>query len=876
MHRTLSLCGVLTVLVCVTWLSPLGSGAEDAVAAAPPGDVITLRDCAELPCTAGAIDAEGQVSFTAAFLDGPARTRLADMLRLRLQRTVAEKDGTHLVRLTNDDRFVGDVVELDEETLILKSALFGELKMPRQVVYSISRRKHNPVLLVSDFATGSMDGWKKVSGSWRLSKEGLRGSGNTVRGVTSVLREIKHEGAVTLVIQLDGSKQGKGGPKPKPFSVSARILGSVNVSVTPGRVNGGLYKPGGMHYGLARDVTGACDSFGDAKGEVRIAYDPEGQKRLHIWVNGKAITLMKDLEGVQLKGDHIYINTNSPVTLRSVQMYAGVVEPGADLAPGKDVEIVVMVNRDALRVKDVVVEDGKAVLQSADGEFKLDMANIGHIIMRSEGRRAMPLRDGDVRVRLEDSIATLKLAELAAAHLTGRSESVGDLRVLRGAVASLDMDPSGAKRAAAARSPWPSLPRMTLPNGTPLHVSVGSVKDGKATVTAPWLVGPAVAPIPALARLDMGRTAMVVLQDETVYLSDGSTLGCAMKALDPKTCTFKSPILGALSVPRSQVAAITTGNTGGLVLAHDFAGGKLPEGSVKHQRWKSDARGLVAWSPKKPCVLGIPMTHAGPMTVELVLKIDPNVTRLCSAVTAYAPDVVRDAGEQKGLKVVVTNSSISASSRSGYVPRLTAGREPFFRPEGGTVMLNFSPSAGTIQCRVDDRLIGELKKPYKPKGPAFLVLTVYGTGGGTIIESLRVWKGLALGGAGAFEAAKLEDVIVLVDGKRSPAGRVAIADGKVAGANGVGYAMTEMSTIALAAATRTDVARGPEHATVRMAGGNILMRVEALDAEFLTGTSPILGKLRIPRAAVQSIVIKELAAPKLQPKRRPGVNPWGG
>jgi len=687
---------------------------------------------------------------------------------------------------------------------------------------------------------------------------------------------LKHEGAVTLVIQLDGSKQGKAdGKKPQPFGVGVSMLGSVNVGVTPGRVNGSLHKPGGMQYGVGRDVVGACDSFGDAKGEVRIAYDPDGKKHLHVWVNGKAISFMKDVEGVQLKGDHIYINTQSTIILRSVQMYAGVVEPGSDnMQPGKDVDVVVMVSRDSLRVQEFLVADGEAVLRSAEGEFKLDMAKIGHIGMRSDGRKALPPRAGDVRVRLENSIVTLKLAELTAERLTGQSASVGDVRIPRDVVAGIDVDLSAAKRVAVARSPWPSLPRMTLPNGMPLHVRVDSAKDGKATVTAPWLVGSAVVPISALARLDMGRTAMVVLEDESVYLSDGSMLDCAVKALSLKGCAFKSPIVGELSVPRAQIAAITTGNNEGLVLAHDFTDGKLPEGSVKYGRWKRDVRGLVSWGATAPCVLGVPVSHDGPMTVELVLRADQGVGRLSAVVTAYAPYVRPNALEKKGVKVRFTGTSISAIGGSGYALKLAVGQQPFFRPQGGTVMLHFNPVAGTIRCHVNGRLLGEMKNPRRPKGSKFLLLTVYGTGAGLTIESVRVWKGLALGGADGFEADKREDVFVCKGGRRTLAGKIGIADGKVTGTAGAGYAMTEMSTIALAADTRTDVPRTAEHATVRMAGGNVVMRVDALDAKFLTGVSPILGKLRIPRAAVQSIVIKESAAPKPEPKRRSGVNPW--
>ena len=222
-RRHIPSCRLLSVLVGAVLLCPQSFGAEEGVA--PPLDIITLRDGAEVGCTTGVIDAKGRVSFGAPFLVKPAQARLADMLRLQLERSVAEKAGAHLVRLTNGDRFVGDLVEMNEDEVILDSAIFGELKMPRKFVYSVSSRTHNPVLLASDFATGSMDGWQGQSGSWVLTKDGLHGSGGTVRGINSIKRKLKHEGTVTLVIELDGSKPGKGGAKKaKPFSVSVGIL----------------------------------------------------------------------------------------------------------------------------------------------------------------------------------------------------------------------------------------------------------------------------------------------------------------------------------------------------------------------------------------------------------------------------------------------------------------------------------------------------------------------------------------------------------------------------------------------------------------------------------------------------------------------------
>jgi len=866
MRCSLSTCWVLTVLASVALLCPASFGAEEA--AAP--DVLTLRDGAAVGCTAGVIDAQGRVSFAAPFLHGTARTRLADLLRLQLKRTIAEKAGAHIVRLTNADRFVGDLIEMTDDEVILDSALFGELEIPRAFVYSISRRSHSPVLFASDFATGSMDGWQKRSGRWTLTREGLYGTVGTDPGGSSVQRQVAHDGAVTLIILLDGREQGAGEAKPKPFRIGVSMFDdALTVIVTRGRVTGVLRNPadlariaggpGGIMRLVGKRAAGACDSFTEAKGELRIAYDPKAKTPFQVWLNGKATVFMGSMAGLSLKGNGIRISTNVPTTLRSVQMCAGAVEPGVEnVKPAKDVDVVVMLNRDALRVKSIVMEDDQAVLQSAAGEFKLGMAKIGHITMRSDGRKALPPREGDVRMWLEDSVVTLKLAEITAERLTGQTASVGEVGVRRAAVASIDVDLLGAKRSAAAKSPQPRLPQMTLADGTALHVKVTGMKDGKVAVTAPWLVGTAVARCSELATLDLGRAGQPELQGETIYLTDGSAVGCALKTFGPKLCGFNSPILGELSARRAHISAITSGGIRGLVLAHDFRSGKLPEGSVKVGRWRLDERGLLALGTnaldtKKTCVVAVPLAYTGPLKVELVVKPDPARGRLCHTIVLYAPDVASNFFKQKGLKVFLSSLSIYVRSETGFVPRLSPRDGPFFGPRGGTVVVGVNPIASTVQCRSGKRLLGQMHKPYGPRGAKYLLLTGHAHTG-SIVESLRIWKMSPLSGGGrVFVAFKAEDSIIDADGTRIRSGNVVISGGQVVGANGVKYPMTDGMTIMMAKGARVNIPRTPEHSMVRLANDSILMRIDTMDAKFLTGVSPILGKLRIPRADVQRV-----------------------
>ncbi|MCP3883952.1 MAG: hypothetical protein GY700_00435, partial [Propionibacteriaceae bacterium] len=162
---------------------------------------------------------------------------------------------------------------------------------------------------------------------------------------------------------------------------------------------------------------------------------------------------------------------------------------------------------------------------------------------------------------------------------------------------------------------------------------------------------------------------------------------------------------------------------------------------------------------------------------------------------------------QQGLKVYLSTSKIFARTkdRRGLLPQLSVTKAPYFGPRGGTMVLNVNPIAGTIQCHGDGRFLGTMRKPYKPKGGKFLLLTSYCySSTSSSIESLRVWKATPLSDTRLFTAVKAQDMIVDADGKRIPVGKVSIVGGQVVGSGGARYAVTDVLTIIMAKGARVE------------------------------------------------------------------------
>jgi len=837
---------------------------------------ITLDTGVTFPALPGQSLAGGQVSFTAPFIEGQARTNLRGIVHMKFPRSRDEKRGAYTVRLVNGDRIVGNLVTLDEDILDFDTDMLGRLEIPRDIVRTITRRGKSSVLIDSTFATDGFDTWRIGKGEWMETNKGLRTSPTTASNI--LLCRAPHDGPITLVADLDASMN----PKPSSdrmtrFQVEVTLftptpapdwrLDSLKVSVGSLRSSATLrsnQKP--------FSVRGA--SWPEGKGELRIAYDP-GTFTIKVWANEKCL-INFSLDDGPKTGQYVSISSYRLLNLQSVRMYCGIVPPGVnDTAPVDDTEGILLVNGDRLDAGELEIEDERAIAHTPNGnEFKLDLDKISYIVMRKNGRRTLPHRGDDIRVRLQETSLRLKLDKLTDTELTGNSAGLGDLSIRRAALAAIECDLLGKKRAAADALKVKNRSIVTLVNGTVLPATVGNVDDDVATISAPWLAGVARIKLLKLARLDLLHVARPEPGNEMLFLTDGSQVACSLQKITGDAFELRTGPMGSFRPARKFVQSVCTNQEAGLLSAADFSTGTMGKWKPVGGQWKLQRNGLLSVHNSGPRGIVLPLSNADPITVEIVVRQSPHKPPIFAQLGFCASKPSTNRTETNGLsfKGLLFNfgqQGIKASCSNGtratmqYVNMNNPAVRPFVTPEGekigqeGTVTIAWDPITKIATAWGDGRFLASATIKAGPRKTSYIMLGAYHNG--LVFESVRIWKGLVAAGANDKQAAADTDVVVDRQGKATEAGKITLADGKLRIRSDTGdrsSPLTELSTILMARNARTVVRRAPDHVRLGLARSVILLRLKSMDAEFLEGVSPTLGSVRIPRDAIRWIEIK--------------------
>ncbi|MCP3885740.1 MAG: hypothetical protein GY700_09750, partial [Propionibacteriaceae bacterium] len=123
-------------------------------------------------------------------------------------------------------------------------------------------------------------------------------------------------------------------------------------------------------------------------------------------------------------------------------------------------------------------------------------------------------------------------------------------------------------------------------------------------------------------------------------------------------------------------------------------------------------------------------------------------------------------------------------------------------------------------------------------------------------ESIHIWKGIAPNGTLAYLAKVEGDAIVRMDGSRASGTSLRVIDGAVTMTSKGKQHKThwdKMRAIGLAIPADTTIKHQPVHAVVYFDRSEILLRIETMTAKHLTGTSPVMGAVRILRTHIKSI-----------------------
>jgi len=837
-----------------------------------PASSITLDSGVTFAALPVQIAPGGQLSFTAPFIQGQARSSLAGIVHMKFPRSREEKRGAHTLRLVNGDRIVGDLVALDEDVFVFDSQMLGELEIPRDIVHTVARRGKTRVLIDNTFAIDGFDQWKIGRGEWIATDKGLclkTGSFNNW-----VQYRIPYDGPITLVATIDARMHFEG-PKDKsnyfrtgftffapPVSEDSWKLGSVAATFGSAGCSARL-RAKGRPSALA-----SGDAWPEGKGEVRIAYDP-ATFTIKLWIGEKCI-VDNTLDVGPESGGFVRFSSSTAVTLQSVRMYRGIVPPGSGgVTPAEDTEGILFLNGDRLDAGELEIEDERVVAHSPNGnQYKLDLDKIGYIVMRKKGRRSLPRRKDDTRVRLHETSVQLKLDKLTDEALTGNHAGLGDLSIPRAALVAIDCDLHGKKRAAADKTKGKDGSVMTLANGTILPATFASADSNLAIVTAPWLTGAAKIKLQELVRLDLLRVGRPEPGNEKLFLTDGSQIAGTLQEISADAFELRTKSLGAFKPARKFVRSVCTNRETGVIDATDFTCGAMGKWRPIGGEWEFLRDGLLSVHGSGSRGLVLALADDGPITVEVAVHHASNNASpfpqlgFCTTKPAVYKHL-SDGLFFEGLLFNFGPTGVRASTptqKKKRPPPITMkhpATRPFFTPGRGATTIAWDPATSMATAWGDGRFLATTALEAGPKGVKYIVLgTDYNA---VVFDSVRVWKGIVAPPAADELAIADKDVALDKKGKAAGAGKITMADGKVRIPTDTGdltCPLAELGSILTARNARMVIARKPEHVRVGLARSVILLRLKSMDAEFLEGVSPTLGSVCIPRDAVRWIEIK--------------------
>lgn len=392
---------------------------------------------------------------------------------------------------------------------------------------------------------------------------------------------------------------------------------------------------------------------------------------------------------------------------------------------------------------------------------------------------------------------------------------------------------------------------VTTVRGDKVVGRVVTIEKGKLRLTAPHFVGEVVVEASALDRIRFTPTEEFQGSD-LVALSNGDTIAGQIVAVTPEAVVVESEPTGPLKVSRKIICDLAFSRSTGASLESHFGQGRMEPWTAVGSGWRV-ADGVLqcaAYGGNSAVVAPFDQQEAVTMEVEvqgvsgryinceLVLCADTkNVPYGRNSVIArfysryFYLMYCRNGGTNS-----VTNRSLGSSTRSG------------------TLRFGYDPTSGKARAWLNTMDLGEYAIPSHPTKGAFVFLVSRQP---CRIKRIRVMKGIVPPSAAPEKEKKLKTHVVrFVNRDRVAAQEVLLTDGKLLLKSSFGELSCAADRVA-SVLFRPDGVEKPRRRKgdvwVETTAGRLTVQFDRLTPEFLYGTTPHLGEVRIRRNALRGL-----------------------
>ena len=386
------------------------------------------------------IDIEGgKLRFAAPHYEGEVCIFTESLDRVQLAGK-GKQSGPAEVLLSNGDYIRGQITAITPETVVIESDNAGPISISRKVVRNIIFDGAKQTSLSSNFGSGSMEPWKVRAGTWSVKGEQLIKSSRNSNRNEAVYAELEQKEALTFVAKVKATQgqqlycymvafadntQGYYGRN----SVLAEFRNS-NCRIGYCQ-NGNNNMPSGA--GLNRQVQ---------EGILRFAYDPAtGQATT--WLDSNKVD-SHTIGPKPTTGKYVIFISRYPCEVSYLRVLRGIVPPsegvGGESKAETDTHTVEFSNADSISATQILLTEGTFVAQTTHGELRCPLEKVQDVSFASKGQEEPRRNEGDVLVEMPDGRLTLGFEKLSDEYLLGRAEHLGEVKLLRSAVRSVEFN----------------------------------------------------------------------------------------------------------------------------------------------------------------------------------------------------------------------------------------------------------------------------------------------------------------------------------------------------------------------------------------------------------------------------------------------------
>ncbi len=333
-----------------------------------------------------------------------------------------------VVRLTNGDELVGDIVAVDPTNLVLSTTAAGRLTLQRSMVAEI--RPGAGSLSVLYEGPKSLDEWKLRGGDrsrmWEL-KDGVLSPLVPVplgRSIDTMPESVR------IDFTVEWRQQGiyfsfwffhEKPDEPQGEAYMLNIISGQRVDLNRLRATGGSQNLGSAEFaeGSQQRGTARFSILADrAKGNIALL------------VNGKMLRQWKDSREFKGGGKSITFMPQGGRELRiseiRVSKWNGIVPQGTETATDTPDDSIMLSNGDVMSGTLLEIAGAQAVVKTPFADLKIPLERVTQISMAGAKSVRARRRAGDVRASFAGGgSVTLELKSLTAGRLEGVSENFG-------------------------------------------------------------------------------------------------------------------------------------------------------------------------------------------------------------------------------------------------------------------------------------------------------------------------------------------------------------------------------------------------------------------------------------------------------------------